>query len=971
MVIIAPAAPLLGSPTGDLALRIRGTSRSGQVIRLSSAKCTIGSDRNCTLRLRAPGVKAFHCLILRGSQQTVVRRWSPDTRLNGFTFEDAPLQPGDRLSIAGIELEILAGVAASPRSPGERLQDALPTRTAAIPEATVESGREQLRVVSRQGRRRTARMIERIRQLNTRLAESQAAGAEIEALRQQLAESQTGAQQELNARSAALDTLAARLEAERRELEQSHELSLRRDAEQRQGWETERAELDRRLADLDRAQADLHGRQTEFAARQADLDAQRTAHEQAVREAHDAIAAEQNRLDQAHSDLAMRQLALQDQHTVWEGERSRLENEVTALQNNLQALQQPATIGQAEKETSCAEELVERERAISEREWQLGEERSRLESWRQELDTRQSDLNALGADLDRRRHAVEAEQSELLGRHAQHQADIALISEQLSAERESWDAQRATWDAEQGLQLNELQRKQDAAAAQLAQLESQRQSLDELRRAFEVEQTAFRTQLGDIQSQGESLAAQRQELTAQLADLEQQRKTVAAQAAELTARQASLDEAIAKIELSDSVQTDLASRRAALEAELQSLRTAQEEHLQRQADEDARLTQRAAELDALQGSLEARAQELHELSERSEQLDALRQQFERDRQAWAAERQAEQAELAAKSEELARESDRLAEERRRLDAEVQAAASRPVRVTAEPTGPDVREDEQSTAPVADENDVFARLRGLSILKSDAPVPAAVLEDTGDEAKAIESKPEPIAATPSPRAAVKGLGDEEEAEESIDAYMARLLNRMRGGEPEPAPIRNRPKRETPVEPVKPVAIVKEPVVEAPAVKHEPLVMIPRKLPPELSSNLQAMRELANFQARGAIETNAHRRWLRAAIGKFSVAACGLIASIILVTCAEDWHSTIFLAGMAGMLVAVFWGLQGAILSKHVWTVMRRATKERLAKMPNRVEKYTTPQEDREIILDAEPTEAAAPEGVRDIEDSVKE
>ena len=37
----------------------------------------------------------------------VVRRWSPDTLLNGCQFTDAPLNPGDRLSIGPIELEVV------------------------------------------------------------------------------------------------------------------------------------------------------------------------------------------------------------------------------------------------------------------------------------------------------------------------------------------------------------------------------------------------------------------------------------------------------------------------------------------------------------------------------------------------------------------------------------------------------------------------------------------------------------------------------------------------------------------------------------------------------------------------------------------------------------------------------------------------------------------------------------------------
>jgi hypothetical protein len=77
-------------------------------VRLRSKKCTIGSDPACTLRLRARGVGPVHCLIVRGGNGAVIRRWSLDTRLNGSAFSEALLVPGDRLSIGRIELDVLA-----------------------------------------------------------------------------------------------------------------------------------------------------------------------------------------------------------------------------------------------------------------------------------------------------------------------------------------------------------------------------------------------------------------------------------------------------------------------------------------------------------------------------------------------------------------------------------------------------------------------------------------------------------------------------------------------------------------------------------------------------------------------------------------------------------------------------------------------------------------------------------------------
>jgi len=99
---------LLGNPTGELVLRIRGTSRDGQELRLTEGKLTFGSASYCNVRLQSEGVHPMHCLVVRGEGSTVARRWSPETRLNGGEFDVAPLSSGDVLSIGPVDLEVVA-----------------------------------------------------------------------------------------------------------------------------------------------------------------------------------------------------------------------------------------------------------------------------------------------------------------------------------------------------------------------------------------------------------------------------------------------------------------------------------------------------------------------------------------------------------------------------------------------------------------------------------------------------------------------------------------------------------------------------------------------------------------------------------------------------------------------------------------------------------------------------------------------
>lgn len=256
---------------GVLVLRCCGPSRVGQIVRLKSDKCTIGSNPGCTLRLRARGVKPLHCLILRGRAETVIRRWAADTRLNGQTFSDAPLLVGDRLGIGPIEFEVL--------DPSVRP----PTEGASPDDLRREEVRQprdgdrlaaRLRLSNRQGRRRVRRLIEHLRRARKELAQLQGSGAggtqhaesaQLEQKRRTLEEverrwetARAEAETQLKERAGQLDDQMAELEAQRAQLHR-----------QQSEWEASRAEAEMQLAaraeQLDTREAELDARLTEAA----------------------------------------------------------------------------------------------------------------------------------------------------------------------------------------------------------------------------------------------------------------------------------------------------------------------------------------------------------------------------------------------------------------------------------------------------------------------------------------------------------------------------------------------------------------------------------------------------------------------------------------------------------------------------------------------------------------------------------
>ncbi|QDS90872.1 hypothetical protein EC9_50900 [Rosistilla ulvae] len=160
---------------------------------------------------------------------------------------------------------------------------------------------------------------------------------------------------------------------------------------------------------------------------------------------------------------------------------------------------------------------------------------------------------------------------------------------------------------------------------------------------------------------------------------------------------------------------------------------------------------------------------------------------------------------------------------------------------------------------------------------------------------------------------------EEDEDSIEAYMNRLLKRMHGGadEPEPpapaapqpgaTPVVQRPEAATDVVAAEVVEEVKQEVM------HES-EYVPRSAAPEHSANLNAMRELANSSARQAIAKSVRNRQRSQAILKLFLSGAFIMGSGTFAVLAQRQLMPYSLAAGACVLLAVYWGLGGLKLLK---------------------------------------------------------
>ncbi len=173
---IDPNSKLLGSPPADLVLRISRSSldHAPQSLRLPESKCTVGADPACTIATDY-ALHPVHCLILRGPRGAVVRRWAPDTLLNGAPFDDAPLHEGDQLTIGDDVVEVIdLGIGPASKKETSGLVAAPKNGLHETTETTENAALAKLRAARDIARQRSRSLLAELRKATTARREQQA-----------------------------------------------------------------------------------------------------------------------------------------------------------------------------------------------------------------------------------------------------------------------------------------------------------------------------------------------------------------------------------------------------------------------------------------------------------------------------------------------------------------------------------------------------------------------------------------------------------------------------------------------------------------------------------------------------------------------------------------------------------------------------------------------------------------------------
>lgn len=733
-------------------------------------------------------------------------------------------------------------------------------------------------------------------------------------------------------------------------------------------------ELARRAAGIERTEFELHSRLEEHIQRSADLDAR------------------QSRLESSWAKLAERVSAAAEQEAANSSTRLELSNRAEELERARAELErvrgelerQQADTARAVTECDAARAEMERQRQAQH------EERGRLESIKAELNASRHELQQLAAvqqqearqqsladELAARSVRLEAAEADYRRARETLEADRA----QLTAEAQSLAAERQEWEAVQAQAAAATSAAEASAADRLAsqaeierrqaELSAGQQELEVLRGQFQEEQARLSAEHAQL---AERTRIQTQQLEQERSELAQREALVATRFAEFEEQTSALDQR----------QQRLAADEQALFQRLDEARARDQQHQAedaRLADLRRTLATRQEEYASQSAALEAQRQEIARL--RSD-YEAARENLEREHEEFAAACSDRDRKLQATSDQLAEQA-RLLDERQaeverareELAAERESSPQQRMAIVSPISSvpPPAAHGDEVAAAEADEavgefpaitseeppaesdsaGDVYERLAALSLLRKEP-----TLAESADEAAAdsipeagseSEATAETVAATAADTANSTGLTSEQaDDEQSIEDYMAKLLQRVRGIASTAAPSAsgaNPPAVETSSSKERLTvsgdlitaatgslpesasgsagAAGKDHRGSAPALEADPDLAVaqdvsPTDLTPPMEepakpnvarrpspeANLPALRELANLSTQAALDTHARTTLMNEIYVNSTVALTAILFGAVMVCGVAQFGRLALVAGIGCWLVALAFG-----------------------------------------------------------------
>lgn len=950
-----------------------------------SPKCTIGAAAGCTLRLRARGIGPLHCWILRGPAGIVVRRLNNAATLNGANFDEAPLKAGDRLRIGSVELELVECNQPPFTPPPPQPTAAAAQREISALTAAHEAEIAKLRAELSESLERAARLETEVRQ---GFESSIMAAERADQLRDALVEADEQLENSSRELTTAQQTIchqASELEAQKGEVEELRNLVSAGAAQERARLEVEaeqaRATFDREKerwqAELAQLQRRLDARESELASLRGMADDQAKCSSHNLTVAQSTIARQASELEahqrnlnnfseqalSASQERARLEEELEEARTLLAREEDRWKEDLSRLQRRLQQRDaelaairsggaghtSPMTevLGDGvvnapqvhqELQARCAEleqqlananehqarctqldqQLNEQQTRYAELERQLANANDQIEPLRRlvgEYTIIEGRFEKLTRDFDQK--CIELEQLRGQLNEAQAGAATGKEAEERAESLGRWQKELASREEQV---VVEQQRLEEAWAAARAQSEE----LTEQRRQFETERRAYQSKQQELDSTRLELDAQRKELAEEEARLAEERARSASQRDEMTKSEAAshdMDERELRLQRqAEELGQQIAKANARL-AEVEQLR-------EQLAEERAALDDRSHQLQRLQHEIAAKGEAL---DERFAQLEVLQKQLEaRARTEFKAGKGPPPAVAAI---------DNIPETEPESESPAAPPAAEPVNVTA-PWQPI-----QRPSAVSDSDDVYTSRVSQAIAQhlsfvEEAQAAAANQVEPAD----VDSVLSRLVRSGVWRGAEQSASGEQSAAAAVadgDVPLPTGTADLAQGSPTAPPsdqpandIRPRSGKDGEEESIEsymdrllkrvrgdgpavasPLAAAQPPAPSPPATdmsaadeksQEESEEYSPRRTAPELPTNLSAMRDLANSAARSAIDRHVRKHTGRQAAGKLFTALLTVAASCLLSYWAWKTFSLQAAVGAGiGGLAGVYW------------------------------------------------------------------
>lgn len=625
---------LLGTPASELKFRVQGGEHHGRMLRISAAKCSIGSARGCTLRLNGEGIAPLHCLILSGMNGTIVRRNSPQTYLNGGAFEDATLNPGDVLRVGPVELEVVA----CPRS----------VRSATSAETILEVGSSQFEQAANV-EQRISEEVSRAR--DQEQAAQQKLAQELGQMAQQLRAAQEQVASTLQLRDQTIQESQQAVEQLRQQYSQALERFLGQQREERTESQTREQQT---LEELRLAKQNAEEIASRLAQVEAAAERQAQEQQQLAERLQEELRGEQALRQQEREELLTTQQTLQDSLAQLQSELEArsgkiLEGEQSHKNISEQIRQLEVQLGEARQESQerAREQLVEQQRSQEEFTAVRGRLEVSISQLTEQLQQREAELAAS--------HQRGGECAETLT-FALDEARREL--RQLQVQRSQEEEQRTFYRMQLEEQLSDLTTQllerehllvqHDNALAELKQRTVHLDTTDQIvkhleenlaaaaathqteKEAWLADKKRLESQLSDLETVRSEVESRRNAVETNCSSLETQREELETKHGELTAQHTALQ---SRLETLEADYGKLQSERIALQSQYSSLETQRSEFETQvaRAQEAARACEEMEEqLASLKSRLEqATAQERAQQVAREEAIHQYEVQVER------------------------------------------------------------------------------------------------------------------------------------------------------------------------------------------------------------------------------------------------------------------------------------------------------------------------------------------------------